>query len=120
MAEHPEAQALCNEQPDAVVQALHAHLEPADTEEDQAPVRRCHRYLCQRLNQLDYKGALSQGLPIGSGEIESAHRHIVQKRLKLPGSWWQAANPDHMLALRVNRANGEWASYWATDFRYAA
>jgi hypothetical protein len=111
---------LCNEQPDEVVQALHAHLEPADTEEDQAPVRRCHRYLCQRLNQLDYKGALSQGLPIGSGEIESAHRYIVQKRLKLPGSWWQAANADRMLALRVNRANGEWASYWATDFRYAA
>jgi len=25
-----------------------------------------------------------------------------------------------MLALRVNRANKEWASYWATDLRYAA
>jgi len=33
---------------------------------------------------------------------------------------WLAANADHMLALRVNRANGEWADYWATDYRYAA
>ena len=56
----------------------------------------------------------------GSGEIESAHRYIVQKRLKLPGAWWHAANADSMLALRVNRANGEWAHYWATDYVYAA
>jgi hypothetical protein len=25
-----------------------------------------------------------------------------------------------MLALRVNRANGEWHSYWATEYRFAA
>ena len=61
-----------------------------------------------------------RGLPIGSGEIESAHRYIVQKRLKLPGTWWLAANADHLLALRVNRANSEWNDYWATTYRYAA
>ena len=27
-----------------------------------------------------------QGLPIGSGEVESAHRYIPQKRLKIPGA----------------------------------
>jgi hypothetical protein len=27
--------------------------------------------------------------PIGSGEIESTHRYIVQQRLKLPGAWWR-------------------------------
>jgi len=52
-----------------------------------------------------WKSALANNLPIGSGEIESAHRYIVQKRLKLPGSWWCAANAEHMLALRLNRAN---------------
>ncbi|GEM_PF-2187942 len=34
-----------------------------------------------------YLGALANELPIGSGEIESAHRYIVQRRLKLPRSW---------------------------------
>jgi hypothetical protein len=88
--------------------------------DEQAPVRRCHRYLVQRLHRLDDRSAIDQGLPIGSGEIESAHRYLVQKRLKLPGAWWLAANADHMLALRVNRANGEWHDYWATGYRYAA
>jgi hypothetical protein len=113
-------QRLKEQQPEAVLGALYAHLEPPHTDDEQAPVRRCHRYLAQRLDQLDYRAAIEQGLPIGSGEIESAHRYIVQKWLKLPGSWWQAANAEHMLALRVNRANGEWAAYWATEYRYAA
>jgi hypothetical protein len=57
---------------------------------------------------------------IGSGEIESAHRYLIQKRLKLPGAWWQAANAESMLALRVNRANHEWKDYWATNRLQAA
>ena len=111
---------LQTQQIDAVLAALQPHLEPAQADEQQAPVRQCHRYLSQRLEQLDYHSAIAQGLPIGSGEIESAHRYIVQQRLKLPGSWWLAANAEHMLALRVNRANSEWASYWATSYLYAA
>jgi hypothetical protein len=27
-------------------------------------------------------------LPIGSGEIESAHRYVFQTRLKIAGGWW--------------------------------
>jgi hypothetical protein len=88
--------------------------------QDKAPVRQCYRYLSARQEQLDYEGAISQELPIGSGEIESAHRYVVQKRLKLPGAWWLAANAEHMLALRVNRANREWAGYWSTHYQYAA
>lgn len=104
----------------ALLNELQANLEPLDTPEELAPVRRCHRYLSQRQNQLDYEGAISKGLPIGSGEIESAHRYLVQKRLKLPGSWWKPQNAEHMLALRVSRHNGEWSSYWATNYLYAA
>jgi len=48
-------------------------------------------------------------VPIGSGEIESAHCYIVQKRLKLPGFRWLAANAEHVLALCVNRVNLETA-----------
>jgi hypothetical protein len=78
----------------------------------QAAIRSCFRYSNRRQDQLDYPNALANALPIGSGEIESAHRYIVQKRLKLPGSWWCAANADYMLALRLNRANRQWDDYW--------
>ena len=96
-----------------VVQALRPHLEPDSVGNDDAPVRQCHRYLSNRMHQLDYQSALANDLPIGSGEIESAHRYIAQQRLKRPGSWWRAANADHMLALRLNRANNHWSEYWA-------
>jgi hypothetical protein len=82
----------------------------ADNDDD--PVTACDRYLRNRLEPLDYQGALQRGLPIGSGEIESAHRSIIQERLKLPGAWWSPAHLETMLALRLNRANREWETYW--------
>lgn len=102
-----------------VLSELQSNLEPPEVMDAEAPVRQCHRYLSARQDQLDYAQAIEQGLPIGSGEIESAHRYVVQKRLKLPGAWWSAANAEHMLALRVNRANNEWAGYWATNYHDA-
>lgn len=97
----------------SVIKALSPHLEAADVADPQAPIRQCHRYLSYRLDQLDYQDAIARKLPIGSGEIESAHRYVVQQRLKRPGAWWLSSNADHMLALRLTRANRQWKSYWA-------
>jgi hypothetical protein len=102
-----------------VIASLKPHIEADEVADCEAAVRSCHRYLNRRKEQLDYPGALANELPIGSGEIESAHRYIVQKRLKLPGAWWCAANADYMLALRLNRANHKWGGYW-DQFRKAA
>jgi hypothetical protein len=98
---------------DEVLRALVPHREALDVSDDQAPVRICHRYLDTRKAQLKYREALAEGLPIGSGEIESAHRYVAQKRLKLPGAWWLVEHAEHMLALRINRLNGDWEAYWA-------
>ncbi len=80
---------------------------------EQEPVRACYRYLCNRLDQLDYLGAILSGLPIGSGEIESAHRYVVQKRMKRAGAWWKEENAEPMLQLMILRVNGLWDAYWA-------
>jgi hypothetical protein len=79
---------------------------------DQAPVRAGVRYLRNRPHHLDYKGALEKGLPIGSGELESAHRYVLQQRLTLSGAWWNADNVQPLLALRVVRANEDWEKDW--------
>ena len=110
---------LKNNQYDQVIKNLALHLEADDIENKQAPVRACHRYLSNRTDQLDYRRAIEKGLPIGSGEIESAHRYVIQKRLKLSGAWWKAENVEPMLILRVVRANDEWESYW-NNFAKAA
>jgi hypothetical protein len=103
-----------------VLAALSAALEPATVPDADAPVRACHRYLSNRPDHLDYQGALANGLPIGSGEIESAHRYVVQQRLKRPGAWWTPDNAEAMLALRITRANGQWSAYWQDDVKQAA
>ena len=98
---------------EAVLNALAPHREAPEVSDEQAPVRACHRYLGGRTDLLKYREALAEGLPIGSGEIESAHRYVAQKRLKLPGAWWLVEHAEHMLALRINRLNGDWEAYWA-------
>jgi len=95
-----------------VIQALAEHLEAADTPEENAPVRNGHRYLINRTDCLDYPRALQLGLPIGSGMIESGHRHVLQARLKKAGAAWLIENADHIANLRVLRANGQWLSLW--------
>jgi len=43
-------------------------------------------YLERFSDAVHYEEFLAQGLPIGSGEVGSAHRYIPQKRLKIPGA----------------------------------
>jgi hypothetical protein len=73
------------------------------------------RYIGQRLAHLHYAQACKAKLPIGSGEVESAHRHVIQHRLKLAGAWWKQTNAQAMLALRVARANNCWNAYWSSN-----
>ena len=54
-----------------VLNALRPYLEASATEDSKAPVRACYRYIKNRPEQLDYKMAIEQGLPIGSGEVGS-------------------------------------------------
>jgi len=64
-----------------------------------------------RANQdrMDYKKYMKMGYGIiGSGAIESAHRTVVQKRLKLSGQRWTKKGAQHMLNLRVTEMNGQW------------
>jgi len=103
-----------------VLETLRPFLEPTELADAEAPVRACFRYMSNRSNFLDYKGALAAGLPIGSGEIESAHRYVFQNRLKIAGGWWKMENLKKMIALRVLRANRGWNDYWSSVHQKAA
>jgi hypothetical protein len=45
---------------------------------------------------------------IGSGAIESAHRTVVQKRMKQSGQRWSSPGAQNMLNLRVTYMNERW------------
>jgi len=101
-----------------VLESLRPFVEEAGIPDP--PVRACFRYLTNRSQFLDYKSALAAGLPIGSGEIESAHRYVFQKRLKISGAWWKMENLKKVIALRVLRANRGWEDYWTNVHQEAA
>lgn len=95
-----------------VMDALYSFQEPDSTPTVDAPVRQCYGYTARRPGQFKYQEAMAANLPIGSGEVESAHRYVIQKRLKLPGAWWKEGNAQAMLNLRSARANHRWDHYW--------
>jgi len=95
-----------------VIQTLVDYLEPNATPEEEAPVRNAHRYLTNRRDCLDYPRAIALGLPIGSGLIESGHRHVLHARLKKAGTAWLQDHADQIAHLRVLRANRQWHSLW--------
>lgn len=109
---HQQQNRLKQNQTQAVLNDLQQDCKGRCESKEKCLALKCYNYLIKRLNQLDYKSAIEAGLPIGSGEIESSHRSIIQKRLKIPGAWWRIQNAMSMLSLRIIRANGFWEDYW--------
>ena len=63
-------------------------------------------------DSVDYGAYHERGWPLGSGEVESAHRYVPHERLKIAGACWSPDNVNPMLALRGVRANGWWDEFW--------
>jgi len=94
------------------VQTVMEELEAQNTAEPNDRLRRFLAYLRRFEDAVDYDRFKERGYPIGSGEVESAHRSVPQKRLKLPGACWHPDSINPLLALRVIRANDWWDDYW--------
>ncbi|MGK5095396.1 UPF0236 family protein [Deltaproteobacteria bacterium TL4] len=84
-----------------VLDNLLPYLEPLTISDEKTPVRACYRYIFNRPEQFHYQEALEENLPIGSGEIESSHRYIIQDRMKLPGAWWEVNNAKKNVGLET-------------------
>lgn len=70
------------------------------------------KYFEDNRDRLNYPWALRHHLPIGSGQVESAARHIVQQRLKQSGMRWSDPGAQAILNLRTLHRNGDFEQYW--------
>jgi len=95
-----------------VVELLKKSEDARGEKNKEGKIQKCLRYIKNRPGQFKYKEALAEELPIGSGEIESGNRSLIQRRLKIPGAWWKQETAEYMLALCCTRANGDWERYW--------
>ncbi len=87
---------------------LLAHLrQTLPTTSEAADVLRVERgYFTTNAVRMDYPTFRAQGLPIGSGAVESGAKHLVQHRFCRAGRRWSEPGAAAILALRTHRLSG--------------
>jgi hypothetical protein len=79
--------------------------ERAPNGEAAAILKREEAYFRTNAHRMDYPSFKEQGLPIGSGPVESSAKHLIQQRLKRPGARWSDAGAQGIIALRCRIAS---------------
>jgi hypothetical protein len=87
-------------------------LKDLNETESNERLRQLIGYIEKFKEAVNYNKFKANDYPIGSGEIESAHKSIPQKRLKIPGAGWKEESINPMVALRILRANEWWENFW--------
>jgi hypothetical protein len=81
------------------------NLAHATTKEATEVLRRERGYFRSNAHRMAYPQFREQGLPIGSGAIESAAKHLVQLRMKRPGVRWSDVGAQGVLSVRTHLAS---------------
>jgi hypothetical protein len=72
-----------------------------DTRERLQAIEDLVRYYRANAHRMKYRLFRDDRLPIGSGAVESAHRHVLQTRMKRAGQHWAMRNARRMARLRA-------------------
>ena len=76
------------------------------------PVDACARYLSNHSAYLRYDRYLAKGLPLATGVIEGACRHLVKDRMAVTGARWSLNGAEAVLRLRALRSSRDFDEYW--------
>jgi len=71
-------------------------------------IENCIRYYTNNEKRMNYGEYRKLGLEIGSGAIESAHKTVIQSRMKQAGMHWSKNNVQSILSLRAKYMSGHW------------
>jgi hypothetical protein len=82
------------------------------TTAERKPVDDCADYLLHYAPYLRYDKALAAGLPIATGVVEGACRHLVNDRMNVTGARWSLEGAEAVLHLRALRSSGDFDNYW--------
>jgi hypothetical protein len=74
-------------------------------------------YLHKHRLYLRYDEYLREGLPIATGVIEGACRHLVKDRMDITGARWGLSGAEAVLRLRALKSSGDLERYWGFHHR---
>lgn len=86
--------------PDALILELMDCL-PFLSDEHLEPLNRLIGYYRSNEKRMRYTEFIAEDLPIGSGIVESAHKHVLQTRMKQAGQRWAILKARRMVQLRA-------------------
>jgi hypothetical protein len=81
---------------------------PVKKKQEREQKKRILRYYRTHQNRMQYGTYLQDGLMVGSGPIESAHRTVIQERLKKSGQRWTIEGANAIIPLRVAEKSQQW------------
>ena len=94
-------------QADGVEVVMEALRALATTRRDKA-ITRALRYVEAHAHRMRYATLEAHKLPIGSGQVESAVRRVINLRFKAPGSFWTERTVSGLMHLRAAFKAGRW------------
>jgi hypothetical protein len=74
-------------------------------------MKKVKKYLEKRIDKINYKDLLKQGLEISSGAVEGAVNYVIAKRFDCGGMRWIKERAEALLQLRCIEINGDWDSF---------
>lgn len=80
--------------------------------EQREAVDDCADYLIAYKDMLKYDEYLAAGLPIATGVIEGACRHLIKDRMDITGARWGLQRAEAVLKLRSLQSSGDADAYW--------
>ena len=81
---------------------------PVQTSEGEKALNDVIRYYESNMDRMKYGTFMKKGYLIGSGAIESAHRNVIQQRLKLSGQRWSIYGAQTIANLRAYKKGNRW------------
>lgn len=100
--------------PDAAIRELLDCMDFCTTDEHFAALNQLVGYYRSNAKRMRYTEFREAGLPIGSGIVESAHKHVLQSRMKQAGQRWSVLRGRRMVELRaLYRTAGPRRFHWA-------
>lgn len=105
---------LIDVSPDLAIRELLDCLPFTTTEEQLEALNKLVGYYRANDKRMRYSEFRQLGLPIGSGIVESAHKHVLQVRMKQAGQRWSILRARRMVQLRaLYRTAGPRRFHWA-------
>lgn len=102
-----QAKRLLEEDVGIVIKCL-KQLPQSSNKKTEAQKNKLIKYYTKNKKRMSYCIFLKRGFLIGSGAIESAHRTVLQQRMKLSGQRWTKNGFQQIANIRATRKSGNW------------